>query len=666
MPRSIMMPCFLACLFLVVPASSQVYFTGRVWVPRLPGTELPGGNGKVESYFGPDAPGVPPEILPVADVQCYAALDGSQSETSAFRTWAAAPTGWYRLTGPPGKYTFLFIRSFGFVMSARPQIITNLYADQGAMVDRKLTLPFDYAVFWDRDWDEKPAHEYYQTFTAEGTSVTHVGFKVAYDGVDGYGPGGQTVFVSIHRKGSGMPDTWEQIGPAIPVLNVDSGGAKNYEWYAGWNSGEVPVTPGETYAVHLKPESADGSFQIFWHADDDSTEECYRVGADGSKGFTGHDVWMAVGTDRGGLLVPYNKRIQQEYKEFAGFTSKWSQTYVSRGRGLAGVVIYGACLGNQPSMNRQRLSVRVRRGGPDGPVVGVEKIAVGNGIYTGDASWGTFGTVFAPGEVRLEPGETYAIEFESMENHTSLSGYANIKGVESEVNPGFNPYRKVPPDDYRQGTAYLGGKEEMDFDLDMIVVEYEHHVDDWDRAVLPENLVRNGGMESGERDEDDPQVGSAYGWERWAVDEKTSFAYLTDGPEHTNHIIRVFGGARTGKTVDGGYVQRIDGLNHAETYRLTGKVRSSWPLDHEHVTSVGYDPTGQMDDPKADSIVWTPFPPVHSVFHEYESGPIRPENDAISVWLRGWTTMTGGYYPYRADFDDFALHQVNTGVPLGE
>jgi len=239
----------------------------------------------------------------------------------------------------------------------------------------------------------------------------------------------------------------------------------------------------------------------------------------------------------------------------------------------------------------------------------------------------------------------------------------NIKGSTSEVKPGFNPYKKVSPDTYADGTAFLGGTEEKDFDLDLVIVEYEHNAEDWENAVDAENLLENGDMESGELYPDEPSEGTADSWIKWVLDEGTEFAYLTDGPEHTNRIVRVIGGAATGKTANGGYVQRVSGLTHMETYRLTGRVRSSWPVDFEHVTSVGYDLTGQVIDPEADTIEGTRFPAIHSVFYDYASGPIRPETAAISVWLRGKTTMTGQYYPYRADFDGFALHRVETGVP---
>ena len=121
---------------------------------------------------------------------------------------------------------------------------------------------------------------------------------------------------------------------------------------------------------------------------------------------------------------------------------RWAQTYVAQGRGLAGAVLYAAVSGAQPPLARQRTTVRVRHGGPDGPRVGIEKIAIGNGNYTGDASWGVFAVAFAPGEVPLTPGDTYAIEFESIENQETLGGFVNIKKQVSDGRAAFNPYRK--------------------------------------------------------------------------------------------------------------------------------------------------------------------------------------------------------------------------------
>jgi hypothetical protein len=655
------------CLVIAVIVSlcpavfGQAQFLGRVLVPRFPEAagKLPANAGVAENYFAPDRPGDPAEIMGLSNVRCFASVDGPGVETMAARTWELAPTGWYRMTGNPGRTTLLFTGPSVFM---QPTIFTNVFTRDRETIDVKVVPNFDYAVLFMGAWDEKAATDYYQTFTARGTSVTQVGFRLAGDGIDGVGPGTQTLAATIHRQGSGTPDTWEQIGPAVLVPGVDSGGPKNYDWVAAWDSGDVPVEPGKVYAVHLRAEKQGNGFQAFWRPNEKKTDDCYRLGSKGQTGWVGRNLCMVIGTDNSGLVVPYNKRIQTEFKDFAGFARKWSQTYVAQGRSLAGALLYMANSGIQPGVSRQRAVVRLRQGGPDGPVVGVEKIAIGNGIHTGDASWGVYGVACSPGEVPLVPGKTYAIEFESIENYESLHGYVNIKGMASDDKPGFNPYKKFAPDNYEKGTAYKNGKDDVGFDLDMQIIEYQHEAKDWDKAVDPANLLPNGSMEAGDLDEQYPGKGQVRDWKPFAVDAGPVFQYLADAPEKKNRILRVIGGGTTGKTLDGGFVQRVAGLKRLDTYRLSGKVRCSWPVEIDHRCQVGYDPTGQGSDPTASTIVWKTLPGAHSIWVDYNSEPIRPAKDSISVWLRGYTKDAKGY-PFRADFDEFALKRVRTEVP---
>ncbi len=626
---------------LIVLASipDHVVLKGRLLAPRYAGSN---------------------EGVPMTAVYCFASLAGSGSQAIGFRTWETHPVGWYYLPGGAGNYSVVFSNPAGFM---RPIVLTNQFMKPGDVVDRKYLPVFDYGDFYEGAWDTKAATDYYQTFLARGMSITQVGFKLATDGVDGAGPKGQNILISIHEKGDGTPDKWKQIGPAAVVLNVDCGGPKNYWWSAGWDSGQVPTEPGEAYAVHLKAESLGSSFQAFWRPDKDKMSDCYRIGRIGKAGWQGRKMCMAVGSDSDRLLIPYNKRVHKKFVEFAGFDKSWSQTYVAQGRGLASVILYAATSGVQPSLMRQRVKVRVRQGGTAGKVVGIEKIAIGNGNYTGDASWGVFGVSFAPGEVPLEPGRLYAIEFESIENYKTLHGYVNIKGMVSDDKPGFNPYRKVFPDTYEGGTAYRKGTQRQDFDLDMQVIEYEYAAENWEEAVVGSNLVKNGDMELTEKGIKDANNARLDFWKRFSVDAGTSHQYVTDEENKENHFARVLGGSKTGKTVDGGYVQRVNGLSQMETYRLSGKVRSTWPVDDKHACFVGFDATGQDVDPKADTIEWTMLPGLHGLFVDYKSGPIRPASDAISIWLRGRTILTQDY-PYEADFDDFALHKVFPGVPV--
>jgi hypothetical protein len=649
----------LAGVSMAVPARAQVEFMGRVWIPRHAGVAPATQAGLVEDYFKPGRAPDPAGYLMLSNVRCFASSAGSAGESLAFRTWELAPTGWYRMSGPPGDYTLLFT---GPSVCVRPTIVTNLFMRQGERVDRKVTPTFDFASLEQGEWDDKAATDYFQTFTARGTGVTNVGFRVVHDGVDGGGPGAQDLLVSIHRRGAGLPETWAQVGPAVPVPNVDAGGPKCPDFSAAWNSGEVPTTPGETYAVHLRSAKPGGTFQMYWRTDGHADADCYRLGARGATGWRERDLCLYVAGDSDGLLIPYNKHVQKEYGEFCGFARKWCQTYVAQGHGLAGVVLYAATSGIQPGIQRQRAVIRVRRDGPAGPVIGVEKIAIGNGIHTGDAAWGTFGGVFAPGEVPLEPGRMYAIELESIENHESLHGYVNIKNMVSDDKPGFNPYRRQPQERDEPGAAYKNGEPQMDYDLDMQIVEYREPVADWDRAVEPGNLLANGDFASGTPAAERPDRGTVEAWKPFASEPKTTLQYLTDGADADNRILRVLGGGATGAVADGGWVQRVGGLSHLDTFRLAARVRCSWPLDLEHAAWVGYDLTGQDTDPKAATIVWTPFPGLHSVWVDTRIPPVRPARDAISVWVRGWTKMAQGY-PFRADFDDLTLRRVQTCVP---
>lgn len=622
----------LGSLFASAGSHSQVVLSGRVMTPKAYNLE---------------------ELVPLSNIFIFASLEGPNSQALGHRTFEMEPAGWYRVSGGAGNYTMLYSNTASYM---RPFIYTNVFTRDGDIIDWVAKPSFTYAVFEDSSWEEKAGHAYFQTFVATGASVTHVGFRLAHDGVDGEGPGSQTLLISVHRQGKGDPDTWPQVGPVMAVLQVDCGGPKGYVYSAGFNSGEVPTAPGETYAVQLRAESPTGVFQPYWRIRADQRHDCFRVGPDG-KGFTGREMWLAISSDNDGLLIPYHKQVQKEFGEMTRFGRKWTQTYVAQGHSLAGVILYAAWSGTQPSLRRQRVALRVRERTPTGPLVGIEKIGIGNGIHTGDASWGAVGVAFAPGEVPLEPGETYALEFETIETPESIGDYVDIKGRPSDRKPGFQPYRKIPPDDYPLGKAYFEGREAVEYDLDMQVIEYEHTAENWREAVTGGNLLRNGDMEQG-ADEN----GAPAGWTPYKVVETTSFL-LSEGDESSSgRFVRVMGGGVNGLPVDGGWVQRADGLSRWETYRLSGKLRCSYIVDDQHACMIGYDPTGKTTDPAAASIEWATLPLVHGLFVPYQSPPIRPRESSISVWLRARTTMTVDYL-FKADFDDFALRQVDRGVP---
>jgi hypothetical protein len=604
-------------LLLADAVSAQMVMSGRVWMPRYTGSH---------------------EMYPFTTIVGFATPGNSTGQSIGTRTWETEPAGWYRFSGNAGRYCIIMGGPAHFM---RPIALTNQFLDHGNEVVRNLSPHYDYAMLSPESWDEKAATDYYQTFVAESQSITSVAFMLAHDGVDGEGPHGQHFVLSIHKGGDGPPDTWDRVGPTTPVLGVDCGGAKTGVWAAGWNSGEVVTEPGKTYAVRLRTERHNGTFQCYWRADTYKQGDCYRKGQGGAR-WTGHDMWLYVAGDGDGLVIPYNKRVKWKFHELSRWGRKWAQTYVAQGRSLASVMMYTAIAESQGWLSRQRMTVRVRLGGPEGPIVGMEKIACGQNTATGQS--GVAGVSFLPGEVPLEPGQCYAIEFEAFGPHT-----------------GFNPFRKHPLDAYQRGEAWFEGRTRVAYDLDLAIVEYVNADERWDEAVEDSNCLKNGDMERGHLDMNDPDAGGPEGWTKFQIDVGTALWYRED--KKGNRFARVIGGSISGRTVDGGYVQRVDGLSKVETYRLRGRVRSSWPVDDRHQAFVGLDPTGQVENPKAATIQWSVLPDAYGIFESYASDPIRPQKDAISIWLRGRTTFTDAE-PFEVDFDDFQLRQVLTGPPV--
>ncbi|HWB06587.1 MAG TPA: hypothetical protein VG796_26415 [Verrucomicrobiales bacterium] len=407
----------------------------------------------------------PPVML--AAVRAFGFPAGSKTG-NAFRSWEMEPRGWWKLEGNAGEWSVLFTGPSHFV---RPVLLQAKLEDGTKDNHLKASPHFDYACFAEKAWDTKPARAYWQPFVAKSTSVTHVGFKLATDGVDGAGPGHQTLVASIHRCTGDKPEAWPQAGPSMTVPHVDCGGPKSYHYSCGWHSGEVKLEPGQRYAVKLTAEKEGGVFQAFWEkcADDAA---CIRTAATGETSPAGNRMWMTISGDGDGLLLPCNKRVHKEFGDFAGFTTSWSQSWTAQGQSLAGVMLYTATSGTQPRMEQQRIAVRIHRGGPDGPIVGPEKIAAASANYTGDASWGVLGTVYARDEVKVSPGEHFTAEFTTLETPDSIGDFVNFKKQVNDRKPGFNPYYRHPSDPFPAGEAWKRGAEKVERDLDLQVIEY--------------------------------------------------------------------------------------------------------------------------------------------------------------------------------------------------
>ncbi|HEY2952557.1 MAG TPA: hypothetical protein VGK40_08245, partial [Verrucomicrobiae bacterium] len=153
--------------------------------------------------------------------------------------------------------------------------------------------------------------------------------------------------------------------------------------------------------------------------------------------------------------------------------------------------------------------------------------------------------------------------------HDGVDGFVNIKGQMSDDRPGFNPYRKIAPDSNDKGDAFKNAKEKVDFDLDMQIIEYAASATNWSHATDSASVLQNGDMESG----DLSPASQTNAWKPFSIDPATAHSFVLDGKEKTGRFARVLGGGKSGKPIDGGFVERVEGLSHFETYRLSGRAR---------------------------------------------------------------------------------------------
>jgi hypothetical protein len=242
-----------------------------------------------------------------------------------------------------------------------------------------------------------------------------------------------------------------------------------------------------------------------------------------------------------------------------------------------------------------------------------------------------------PGEVPLTPGKTYCAEFAPF--------------------PANEPYNAAvvnhPLNEYPQGSAWRDGKAIPTRDLEMTIVEYQ------DCPVLPpwpkpvevanRNLLENGHFEA---DLAKGQSAVPPGWSRWSSG-KTTFWYGRYGRDGSG-AARVIGGNINDTRIDGGYVQPVAGLDKRKTYCLSGWSASSAMSDARYLSAIGYDPTGQTADPKAQTIIWGVTGRFTALYEQVIFRGIRPTNNAISVWTHGANKEVGNSI-FTVDFDDFGL-----------
>lgn len=350
---------------------------------------------------------------------------------------------------PAGKYSIYLNQPEFF--TGHPKVVPDLVVAPGENREVNVELPVEYTthvVCCAGDPWTWPQSAWYQTYTATGTSVTGVVFRIA----DG---GGGPCAVSIHESnGNPNPTTWPQVGPTRTWPDAGSLGDN----WVRWRSGEVPTTPGVQYAVRVA--GINRNLQPLRRTKDWMS---YQGGQayDASGNPHEFDLDYMVFGDTDGTVMPVACR--NPLKSFLNWQEQhwapgWGQTWVATGSSLAAVDVWEKGRGCAEAWD-MLFAWRVREGGPHGPQIGPTKI-------TKPAWWGPEiglqAVSYSPGEVPLTPGQTYFVEFLYAGGPPCGQPDFNIV-VTNDPYPGGHAFQW-------NGTSWIA---HTSIDLTMTLLEYE-------------------------------------------------------------------------------------------------------------------------------------------------------------------------------------------------
>jgi hypothetical protein len=338
--------------------------------------------------------------------------------------------GYFHIQHLPAETYSVYVNQPDFFAS--PKVVPNIQVHDGQTTTCNVDLDVDYSTYfrdsgqwtgWGWDW--------YQTFTAAGTSVRGVSWVLA-----GWGQyGGKTARVRI-LEDSGQSDVryWTEVGRA-----TDGNIASDSDEWVRWHSGDVPLVPGNRYAVNIH---IDGGMAVYKRNKD---AQSYQ----GGRAYDQHgnpqnfDLNMTVFVDRDDMVTHTRKSPGPGQFDGSLNDTRWGQSFVATGQALAAADLFAAS-----GQTDIELLWTVRLDGPTGRQVGPAKWT--RGAYFA-SSTDLIGVSFNPDEVPLVPGETYYI------------------GVETPY--GLTPYMMTPGEQYADGRAYRHGAV-TNQDLSMTIVEY--------------------------------------------------------------------------------------------------------------------------------------------------------------------------------------------------
>lgn len=350
---------------------------------------------------------------------------------------------------PAGQYSILVNQPLFYVA---PKVVSDITITSGQTVTVNPELPIDYSTYFKNSWTG-PAYRWYQTFVATGVSIRGIMFSYAGDD-----PSNVEVAV-LKDNGNANVVNWQLIGSRIEPQVADV-----TDNWVRWRSGEIPTVPGVRYAVRLTANGGSGNLQPY-KRDKDVNSYANGRAYDANGNAQNYDLNITVFSDNDGTIVTMNRRVTGlGYLCDEGFFgTRWGQTFIAKGRGLAGADVWAAGANKRWDLE---FLWRVRQGGPTGPQIGPDKIT-----FAAFQSYGAglHGVSYNLNEVPLTRGQTYFIEF-------------NIHNPPPDSN-GFNPYLMKPSpgascgggddhDSYADGIAYRDNVARPDDDVAMTIIEY--------------------------------------------------------------------------------------------------------------------------------------------------------------------------------------------------
>jgi hypothetical protein len=344
--------------------------------------------------------------------------------------------GFYSIDSlPAGNYS-IYVNQPDFFIS--PKVVPNVNIPASGTTTVNVDLDVDYSTAFtgDQQWTEW-GWDNYQTFVGKGASVRGITWRMAgsglYDGKVG-------VVSVLEDNGNANPANWKLVGWGNdPQVNADSD-----EWVR-FTSGQIPLTAGKKYAVHLHIE---GGMAVY-KRNKDVNSYAQGTAYDGNGVVKPYDLNITVFTDPadgGGddTLVTHTRKSPGAGVFDGSLNSTtWGQSFVASGNSLAAADIFAA------GPTGFALTWKVREGGPGGPQIGPTKNVQ---VAYFASTTGLAGVSFNPGEIALVPGRTYYIE-------ASNAG-------------GFTSYLQEKYNAFADGVAYRNGTLSAAADLAMTIVEY--------------------------------------------------------------------------------------------------------------------------------------------------------------------------------------------------